>query len=360
MDIAGDPVSGRTIFEVHGIQATFSRLIMAITNGSAAVDVFFVLSGFVLAKSLEGQEISITGWVRFVVRRLFRILPALLASFVFIGALLEVRSAFRLFSSGHDWYEQWHFTTLKWNWLVQNALLMTSSLNPPSWTLRVEVLSAFVFPVAILIVRRLGLAANSLLWVALAFACDHFFPPHGERAWFYFGFLFLIGVNCASYGKALIDRIPERSSPWVVACSLALVMAPGFMTLQHRIAGDISIGLGASGLIAILASDRSCRGLGWLGSRTARFLGKISFSFYLLHYAILYAVSLWLTDWMGAYITARFPSLVFTASALISIVICIPLAWGMYKWIERPFTSFGRNLANRIAAKREAQYEAAG
>jgi exopolysaccharide production protein ExoZ len=49
-----------------------SRLIAAISNGTGAVVTFFVLSGFVLARSLDANSDP----VRFIRNRFFRLFPA--------------------------------------------------------------------------------------------------------------------------------------------------------------------------------------------------------------------------------------------------------------------------------------------
>jgi peptidoglycan/LPS O-acetylase OafA/YrhL len=347
LPVYGVDTAGHTLWQVHGIQATVSRSIMAITNGSAAVDIFFVLSGFVLALSLEGKSISLGEWARFSLKRLFRIVPALLVSFAFIGCLLQLRLALHLFPAGVDWYDGWKFTFLTFRWLMNNVLFIASDLNPPSWTLRVEVMVALIFPAAVLLARRLGPLVNILLCVILAVSVNFAFPPEGRRVWFYFGFLFFMGIIAFMYGQALV-KLLGRHIRLLALGSLALILVPGSITLLHYLAADISIGLGAAGLIVVLSSDNAVRGSAWLDTTLPRFLGRISFSFYLLHYPILYAVVLWLTNRVGSEVTARYPTPLCAACAVVSLAICIPLSWAMYSTIERPFTTLGRRLAHGV------------
>lgn len=136
MPVFGDPVAGRAIGEVAGLQASLTRIVVAITNGSAAVDIFFVLSGFVLARSLAKKTMTATCWFAFVVKRAFRIFPAYLVWLVPVSMFLiwreQVGPPTVFFDS--RWFDSSPLSLFE---LAKNSLLISTEMNQVAWTLRV-------------------------------------------------------------------------------------------------------------------------------------------------------------------------------------------------------------------------------
>jgi peptidoglycan/LPS O-acetylase OafA/YrhL len=339
MPVDGQPVSIRAISDVHGIQAISARILIAFVDGTSWVAVFFVLSGFVLANSLEGRPLlSIGTWVRFVVRRGFRIMPPLIASLLFIAALLAIRSRLHLFPHADDWYEGWKGAPT-WRAFWANAGLIRFGVNPPSWTLRVEMIAALAFPLLLAICRRFGVLANLLLWALIALAWSQFhFPLLAPLL------LFVIGINGYLSGAKLLSRVPDRALPIFGLCSLALIVAPNLWLVDFRLPQTLCAGFGGAGLVVLLSSNRAAYGTAWLNGAAARFMGRISLSFYLLHYAVLYGTTLCLTEYASPFLSQRFSALLMLASAGLSIAVCAALAWAMFVWVERPSNRLGRYL----------------
>ncbi|WP_247580513.1 acyltransferase family protein [Ralstonia solanacearum] len=99
----------KPVMDVHGLQATSARMIIAIFCGPAAVNVFFVLSGFVLARSLRKTSPGIAMYARYIVKRGFRIFPALIVS---IGLALLYRAmlypGYEVFPIASTWFNWWY------------------------------------------------------------------------------------------------------------------------------------------------------------------------------------------------------------------------------------------------------------
>ena len=100
-----------------------SRLIAASSNGTGAVVTFFVLSGFVLARSLDANSDP----VRFFRSRLFRLFPAAIAV---VALLTLLHWQFGLFVG----YEA-SFDPLS---VLLNLLLIRSDINGVMWSMTVE------------------------------------------------------------------------------------------------------------------------------------------------------------------------------------------------------------------------------
>src|ERR1700722_17245824 len=89
--ILGVRVYDHRLWDVPSAQALLIRLIMVLFNGSAAVSLFFVLSGFVLALSLRRDKLSlpVKGWA-FLLRRFIRIYPSLAINILLIFVAVAV------------------------------------------------------------------------------------------------------------------------------------------------------------------------------------------------------------------------------------------------------------------------------
>ena len=112
--------------------------------GHVAVDVFFVLSGFIL--TLVYRDLIGPGSKEFALRRICRIYPLHLC----IMTLLGVAGLYTALSTGtaHPWADFW--PTLL---LVQPYLDITSAWNLPSWSLGVELICYVLFPLANIVMR---------------------------------------------------------------------------------------------------------------------------------------------------------------------------------------------------------------
>ncbi|MBS1813560.1 MAG: acyltransferase [Acidobacteria bacterium] len=131
-------------------------------NAHAAVMLFFVLSGYVLSRSLSGAPESVPTLIRFYVSRLFRIYPALWAAcvlgmvyFIAVKPHLPVRDA-------SPWF------LVNTAALTLRRMLSTFSgrptlLVPILWSIRVELLASLLLPGFVyLIRRRLGILLLAL------------------------------------------------------------------------------------------------------------------------------------------------------------------------------------------------------
>lgn len=132
---AENNIWAKSLMDVQDIQATIARALILIANGAAAVDIFFVLSGFVLAKSLKSITPSARNYLGYAIKPIFRIFPALLFSIVLIliyRAILSV--GYTHANAAAIWFSWWHNDRLGFSEVVQNFLLMSYSLNSNAWT----------------------------------------------------------------------------------------------------------------------------------------------------------------------------------------------------------------------------------
>jgi peptidoglycan/LPS O-acetylase OafA/YrhL len=306
-----------------------------IGDGYIAVDLFFVLSGFVLAERYA--ETSLSPWSErrtFWRRRLSRVYPLYVVSLA-IGFYAEwPRSAADLGAAGG-------LTRL----FGQLALLNAFShhwmfrLNWPAWSLSVEAFFYAVFPW--LHAGLLRVSRRAMLWVLLV-SCllpllaplaytildpDHlgrWLEPYDQVLWsFYLKFsplprlpMFVAGMAAAHWGGAL-PRFLAPLSLAILVLALSLGVVP-FVFLQ----GGALLPLFVI-LILALASPgaKNSRGQRFLSSPPAVLLGHASYATYILHVPLYEAV-------------ARFgASTIVTQAYLLVLVPVSILAW---RFVEDP------------------------
>lgn len=123
---SAQPFHAQTLamMDFSNTEGVFARLVQLVFNAHSAVIIFFVLSGFVLTLSLRRLASVNYGveFFTFVIRRAYRIFPALICSLLILGYIVSYPS----------------------DKLVQNMLLMDTSINSVAWTLKVELAGCLV------------------------------------------------------------------------------------------------------------------------------------------------------------------------------------------------------------------------
>ncbi len=348
-------------------------------NLQACVDVFFVLSGFVLSHAYGGNLVHEQDIRRFVWRRFVRLWPLhafMLAVFIlFEGAKYaygQVNPAFGMdampFSTGHSFYE-----------VLTNILFLQSfdlhpdmSWNGPAWSVAVEFYLSILFAIVLAfwpgrsrtIFLGLGLFAGLLLYIAspdkLFVSTD--FGVLRAALGFFFG--------CLIYDLRV--HTPERltmagsleTATLVVLIGLGLTVQPGPTQYLFPIACALlvyvfSFGQGpVSQLLHMPIFQR---------------LGLWSYSIYMIHtlvFQVLKTVATFaenktgldLVGWHKAekLVLIGTPSQALVPALVLCVLLVLPFAALTYRLIEKPAMDRLNDLLGRAPARgtnRSAQAE---
>ena len=226
-------------------------------HGWAGVQIFFVLSGFVIAHSVRDQRITASFFGRFALRRSIRLDPPYWVVIALsIVALMLTGSAFP------------SAPTVVANMLYLDRLIGAPSLVKVGWTLALEIQFYLVF--VLLIGVRQQVSRLGLLFVPLAIMSIGIYVKLIPLAW---TGLFIVHWSFFFLG-ALVSWVLDgkTSARWL----LALVG----LELATRDAGPI---IAAGTALAIYAMGR--RGVleTALSNRALQLVGRISYSLYLIH-----------------------------------------------------------------------------
>lgn len=338
--------------DLHTMEEMYTRALFVVFNGGAAVSVFFVLSGYVLGLSLnrkagtpEGQGVA--GALGFIIKRLFRLFPAHIASLSLIVLSLYLFHEHFVFPNASSWFTGFYRTSLSLDNIVDNLLLLATNLNPVTWTLQVELLMSLLFPLAFVLCRSLRLPGN-----LLALAVIYYFCQELKNFYLLYSFMFYSGLIISQLDSKAFSSLPAWASSLLFALGLTVLLS------ARLVVGNVTMDIatmeciGAVLIIFVLAHRLEGRFSGGLLDRPwAQLLGRVSYSFYVLHFIVLY----WLAylalfhiapGWINA---NRF--LFGLALAAVSIPLAVGMAYFSFVWVEKPFIRWGSDLHRKVVSK---------
>ncbi|MBK1723060.1 acyltransferase family protein [Thiocystis violacea] len=328
-------------------------------SGGTGVTLFFVLSAFALSYSLDARRGEPSLTLHFYLRRFFRIAP------LFYAMLLAyfVRD-WLFFETVHGPREILINASMLFNLTPEHTLGYVWA----SWTIGVEILFYILFPLVHRAIRNLADAVTLfLICVLLSQGWIYLIDHQGatllgltaeqltiERN---HGFLrhlpaFLMGVVCYRLYFDYLIRLREdqkrRYGRLLLVCFVVLYTALLTGRLEPLL-WDVQVWQAICYATLILGLGlRPMRTL--VNPATVR-LGKISYSLYLLHPSLVFALAplyYWLYGVMPGTSAAFLAAYGITAAMLTS------LAWVSYRQIERRGIGWGESVISRLQAPRRA------
>jgi peptidoglycan/LPS O-acetylase OafA/YrhL len=294
-------------------------------NGFYGVDIFFVISGFVIALSVSKGAPTLAYFGRFILRRSIRLDPPYWSAMLL--EILLVYIGLRLFS---DLTISLPSTPQVLSHLVYaQDLLGYGNIVASFWTLCYEI-QFYAFFVGLLVLQpMLPPVLRGPRWTALVAAVLFGFSiwtRYWRPEWLLHGlaidrwFQFFIGV-LTWRAVAAPGRLRSLVAAWVV-------LAVAILAARAQATQFLAIGVSAW----LIAAARDAR-WGWLfTTRPLRFLGAISYSIYLYHASV---------GWRFVSLVQRLvPGVWSPAMALgvylLGIVVSIGFAAVMWRLIEGP------------------------
>ncbi len=333
-------------FSATAQQHSATNIPSLVAHGYMAVDLFFVLSGFIMAYTYQADFAAhgLKSFPGFLLKRAARIVPLnTVAVLLTVAAGLASQALLGrniLFESSSLAYD-----TLC-NLLMLQGLGIGTNLNGPSWSISTEFAAYFLFPALLALVchRRRAVAAATVALAAIILAATAAAHPR-------------LGLDTASVNGQLVRCFTEfvigigtyritRNPDWAawLAAERVTLLAIGWELAALLLRLDLLAAAGFPLLIGALACDQG-RIARLIAARVPYFLGVISFSIYLLH-NMLRPIEL-------EVVRTLHPAPLGTAAALgfavLGSLTVIPLAWLAYAAVERPGRRWVRNFATFAA-----------
>jgi peptidoglycan/LPS O-acetylase OafA/YrhL len=331
---------------------------LLLANGEYGVALFFILSGFLLSQPFWKSMLNAAPWPdtrTYVIRRLARIVPAYYLALTILILL-----------AGYWRYPQaWTDILLHYSFLFNYAEFSIFSINPPFWTLAVEVQFYCLLPLLFVLIRRCSLRSSIavlILLSLLAYGLNYWlitsidqvipWPWSTALTWVrpYAAVVthsllahlphFMIGVGCGGLWLHLkttrtqsveMDDLRYEVIFWV---SFILV----FLLLATELGDSIQIPYGRYGLplvplllgAMIISTPQTRVARKLLDSRALRILGTLSYGVYIYHLPVLRLVD---QRMMQSALDAREHWLML---GVISLLLSLLAATISYFVVERP------------------------
>jgi peptidoglycan/LPS O-acetylase OafA/YrhL len=330
-----------------------------LTNGVLAnygylgVDLFFILSGFVIAHvylydlvPVRVRSLRVFFWHRFV-----RLFPAHATVLLLLMGTIAVAR-----STGVELNEQqsWNYRDLPWHFLMVHAWGTTdvAGWNAPSWSISAEWFAYLLFPTVAAGVLALPRGAGlTVAIVALLIAAVLFHSLNWAIEWAWLGAPALLRVASEFICGVLIFRIIRIDiaglSPWR-SDILAFGALAGFVAGAFLINNDFVL----IALLAILIAGVSGQGVlvrAVFGCRPVVWLGEISYSIYVVHFPVLLVLRHSVEHITRIHLS-EFEAMRATMF-IISLAIVIGAASLLYYLIEYPIRRRLRNVVGTIVAQ---------
>lgn len=272
-------------------------------SGHQAVILFFVLSGFSLFILLKSLETIPARTLRFILARWLRLYPVYAASLLFASASYWLLALNHTTWPGHTLYvpppnpppDQF------WLHLTLIAEYNTSLINPPVWSIVHEMRISLAFPVIAWLVKRLrwhAALAAILSSLAIALGCWELPQTYGNNSialsalnTLHYCTFFVIGALLAQHRSFLTPWIQRHRTHLLPAAPIAALTfyTYGFdetWTTGQIMLGDLLVGAGAAGIVLLAIAFPILN-----RSHVLLYLGKISYSLYLVHFTCFGIVS---------------------------------------------------------------------
>jgi exopolysaccharide production protein ExoZ len=304
---------------------------------ASGVDLFFVISGFVMVYSSEPLFAAPGGSTTFFIRRLARIVPLYWSTTAIAIPLMSL--------------------PVTWGTLVQSYFFIPYlqpngnmvPLHGVGWTLNFEMFFYLTFAVAIFLPRRVAVPLLSAVLFGAVILGSLLSPSSAPlRYWsdpiileFVFGMLIALVYRQQRTLLPMWARLCIITASATTVCFFAPRMPPsGYRALEW--------GLPAAMIVAasILGRQNVWRGL---TATIAKELGDASYSIYLIHPLVGAAIFLLWHYNLGylGYLDHRVLFVVRYAFIVAGFVFLIVLSMATYRYLEKPFTAFIRRRLER-------------
>lgn len=351
--------SNQTHFGNGSVELLFARTPLNLFyNGGFAVCIFFILSGYVLSNNYHKTQNPII-LTHYSIKRYFRLFVpvsvTIILAYLFIKMGFMSNNELGTITKGGDWLvgsftqSGGLFDVIK-NMFVDVFFFKDNKYNPVLWTMTYELLGSLLLFSFLLIIHPIK--HKTKLYVALILIL--FITQNNFYAAFILG---------ALLNKYIIQKQQTTIPKWLLAlcfiiglffssypiCNDITKTIYRFITIPFLINYEFYHVVGSFILMFVILHSTILKDI--LSSRVFSFIGKISFSFYLLHFIILCSFSCYLFK-------IFYPMYNYNTSVLLSFLCSVPVmivtSIFYYQWIDRAGIKFSEKVLRVFVSKNEA------
>ncbi|MBO9584155.1 MAG: acyltransferase [Flavobacterium sp.] len=322
--------------KVSYIQNSWIRIFW---DGSAAVTLFFVLSGFVLTLSVLKSKRT---YFEYLIKRIFRIYPAYYFSIVFCALLLLFYNHNNL-KGLSVWAQSFWIDHIGFLDVLKHFALVlpfnTRLINPVIWSLAIEIKMSLFIPLILYFFK----GKRSVLFIFFITLFIYSLSICSDK--FYYLPEFFLGLVTYTKIKEISTYLSAVNNMCIYILLVISILFFGnryicpIIPLYSEALSVHFSGLGSALLIVLTINSDLLKKI--FNLKAVQFLGKISYSFYLLHLPVLLICCSLLYPYLNSLLLC----------GICALVISFFLSYLSYNYIELKMISEGNKFANILSKK---------
>lgn len=331
-------------YDIQGLRAIAVLLVFVfhlnsswLTGGFIGVDIFFVISGFLVSSIiLHKKEKATFGFIDFYIGRIKRIVPVLLLLLVFVGIV-----GAWIYLSGDiqglrkNMFHSAIFNSNNYLASLDNYFGASSQENPllHTWTLSIEMQFYFLLPLFLILFNRKYIVSISLAIIILLFSYSFYNSTFlNNQSAMYFSLIaripeFLIGTVFAVKANEITKVIGNNKNVIAIASLIGIILCGLFYTEYINFPG-LWVILPCLFTGIILVTTESKMNI-LFSNKILVHIGELSYSIYLWHWTIMAFVR---------YYNARVDFVWY--EMLLIVILTYILSWLSYTYVENIFRTY--------------------
>ena len=314
--------------------------------GWLGVDLFFVLSGFLITDILL-KTVGEKGYLKnFYIRRVLRIFPLYYLCLILFLIVIP-KTTIQLDLQYYVDHQIWLWTYLQ-NWIYTfQSPGQTNALNH-LWSLAVEEQFYLLWPLAVLIIRKPGylLLFISLVLVAVVgLRLLVWMNQISDLAYFNLYTFTRVDGLCIGCMIALLQRVKSnflhQNRGLIVLCFAGLNFGFFFVNRRYQfsfpylaLAGYTTFAM-MFGLLVNEAVTSQSKLINFLFNNSLlKFFGKISYGFYVFHWPVYLLLFPYLLPWMSKFANGAIVQFLVSVMATLAAIV---ISWLSYQYYEKYF-----------------------
>jgi len=331
--------------------------IFGFSPGWVGVDLFFVLSGFLITKNLLDTRDS-NGYFRlFFIRRMLRIFPlyffVLIAFYTaapFLFSQKQPGSVYAYYTGNQLW-----FYTFTQNWLFVKKGLPPEPYLQHFWSLAVEEQFYLLWPFLIYLVKDTLTLQRTFVAVflfALVTRLFLWFNPIGYEAFYYTTTARVDSLSAGAFLAVSIQRKKRFSAMQIgLAGLLFMVTLLAAFTLYKNLKPDnpvfATVGYSCSAIFFMMICYLLIQSPTWFERfGFLKFTGRISYGLYVYHVPIFLIVLFTLLNKSIHFFSSPHSAWLFLR--LLTVIITLLISYFSYQIIEQPFLKFKKKFTDSV------------
>jgi peptidoglycan/LPS O-acetylase OafA/YrhL len=319
-----------------------------------AMDIFFVLSGFLITDILLNSFGQKDYLKNFYVRRLLRVFPLYYTSLIFFILILP-----NVLQMPIDIVYYVHNQSYFWVFL-QNWLLIFKPVNEHYinhlWSMGVEEQFYLLWPLLFAVVKRPKILLGFLIMLLLSFCAFRFYiwtHPITDLSYYNFYAYTRIDGICIGCMIALMQKINSKfvaNYMGIIVLAFALINFAFYeLNLQHNnsfpylaLIGYSTFSMVFGVLVHTIINNNSKFFTAVFDVSFFKFLGRISYGTYVFHLPLYVLAGPYIIKWFSQNLQFASPYLL---GSIFLTILSFSLGWLSYRYFEMPFLRLKKHFA---------------